>query len=537
MAFYPMEHVERVKYLYDVEDPKLYNEFLSYIRPNNMLATLSGKGIETTKIEKWYSAKYTYSERNDDFYKSLSNPTKFDELKVPLENKFMPSSTDIKELKNISENAEILIDSRGIKVYHSRDLEFNRPKASLTYKIRFPKNIVSLHNAVLMDLYIASVNEKLNKVAYPAYLAGMQFSITNDSEGILINANGYDSALRSLMDEIIDALNNITIDEKRFSVIMDSQIRGLENKSLDAAYKIARRAGSSITQKIFYSPQEKRSIIESFSLRDVKAFPDIIFNGVYLQGLAHGNISKKDALSISSKLRNALGYRSISESKFYSQERVQLNPGEKIMTILQSKVNNSAYVSMYELGGNSPENRVMAMMIDTFIGQPYNMELRTNQQLGYIVAGGAYARDNYSGLYFIIQSDGYTADVVEDRSLLFLDDISNLLNDITPQEFETYKSAVRERINEKSTSIADEGKRRFNTAFRLGNNHMRDDQSLSSLNSMTIDDMKSTLLHTLDSKSRKNISVLLYASQHEMSENKNPSFEDLHEWKKTRKFK
>ncbi|MBC8311356.1 MAG: insulinase family protein [Candidatus Marinimicrobia bacterium] len=536
LAFYPMEDAERVKFLYGDENPELYTEFLSYIRPNNMLATLSGQGIETTEVEKWYSAKYSYTEINDDFYKSLSSPEKFDELKMPSANQFMPTSTDIKQIKNNSENAEILKDAKGIKLYHSRDLEFNRPKASLIYKVRFPQNIVSLNNAVLMDLYIASVNETLNEVAYPAYLAGMQFSITNDSEGILISVDGYDSALSLLMDRIIDALNNITLDEKRFSVIMDSQVRGLENKSLDAAYKIARREVAGITKKIFYSPEEKRSIIESFSLGDVKNFPKTIYKGVYLQGLAHGNISKKKALSISTKLRNALGYRSISESKFYSQQRVKLNPGEKIVNQIESKVNNSSYVAMFDIGGNSPKDRVMAMMIDTFIGQPYNMELRTNQQLGYIVAGGAYARDDYSGMYFIIQSDGYGADVVEDRSLKFLSEISILLDEITDEEFGTFKSAVREQITEKSTSITEEAKRRFNRAFELDNNHERDTISLSALDEMTIGDMKSTLLNVVGNNTSQSVTVLLYANEHEISTEKKSSFEDLHEWKKTRIF-
>jgi len=537
LAFYPIKDAERVKYLYGMEDAELYTDFLSYIRPDNMLATLSGQGLETSEVERWYSAKYAFTEINDDFYRSLLSPIQFDALKMPLANKFMPSSTDIKKIKNYSENAEILENSRGMKLYHSRDLEFNRPKASLMYKVRFPSNITSLKNAVLMDLYIASVNEVLNEVGYPAYLAGMTFSITNDSEGILINATGYDSALPSLMDEIIYALNHITLDEKRFSVIMDSQIRGLDNKSLDAAYMIARREVSGISKKIFYSPESKRSIIQSFLLDDVKSFPETIYKGIYLQGLAHGNISKKDALRISSKLRNALGYRSISESDIVSQGRVELSKSEKIISQLKSKVNNSAYVSMYDLGGNNPEDRVMAMMIDTFIGQPYNMELRTNQQLGYIVAGGAYARDDYSGLYFIIQSDGYPADVVEDKSLTFLDNISNLLNKITIESFNTFKSAVREQINEKSTSISEEAKKRFNRAFKLDNNYDRDRQSLSALDAMTIDDMKSTLLRAVDSKSSQSITVLLYANQHEMPDGSKTSFQNLDEWKKNRKFK
>ena len=69
----------------------------------------------------------------------------------PIENEFMPTSTDIKKIKNNTKNAEILKVSRGIELYHSRDLEFNRPKASLIYKVRFPNNVNSLDNAVLMD--------------------------------------------------------------------------------------------------------------------------------------------------------------------------------------------------------------------------------------------------------------------------------------------------------------------------------------------------------------------------------------------------
>jgi len=536
LAFYPMTDAERVKYIYGEENPELYMEFLSYIRPNNMLATLSGYGIETTDIEKWYSTNYSYSEVNDDYYQSLFNPQKFVELKMLTANQFMPTSIDIRPIKNKNENAILIRNSGGMKLYHSRDLEFDRPKASLIYKLRFPENILSLENAVLMDLYIASVNETLNEVTYAALLAGMKFTIINDSEGISIIVGGYNSSLESLMDVIVDALNNITLDEKRFSVIMDSQIRGLENKSLDSAYKIARREMASITQKIFYSPEVKRSIIESFSLKDVKDFPNKIYRGVFLQGLAHGNITKKDALRISTKLRNALGYRSINEKSYYRQGRLLLDPGEQIVNQIKSKVNNSAYVSLFDIGMNTPKDRVMAMMIDIFIGQPYNMELRTNQQLGYIVAAGAYSRDNYSGMYFIIQSDGYAADVVEDRSSTFLSEVGILLDGVDDEEFSTYKTAVREQINEKSTSIAEEAQTRFNRAFKLGNNHKRDAQSLVALEEMTISGMKSVLLHTMDIETQQSVTVLLYANQHLMPTLVIKSFEDLNEWKKIRKF-
>ena len=37
-----MEDAERIKYIFEVEDASLYSNLLSFIRPDNMLATLSG---------------------------------------------------------------------------------------------------------------------------------------------------------------------------------------------------------------------------------------------------------------------------------------------------------------------------------------------------------------------------------------------------------------------------------------------------------------------------------------------------------------
>ena len=86
-------------------------------------------------------------------------------------------------------------------------------------------------------------------------------------------------------------------------------------------------------------------------------------------------------------------------------------------------------------------------------------------------------------------------------------------------------------------AISKEAKKRFNRAFKLDNDYDRDRQSLSALDAMTIDDMKSTLLRAVDSKSSQSITVLLYANQHEMPDGPKTSFQNLDEWKKNRKFK
>ena len=67
------------------------------------------------------------------------------------------------------------------------------------------------------------------------------------------------------------------------------------------------------------------------------------------------------------------------------------------------------------------------------------MELRTNQQLGYIVASGAFSRDDYSAMYCIVQSDGYPPHEVESRSIKFLSNAINDLDNLSNEELKTYK--------------------------------------------------------------------------------------------------
>ena len=537
LAFYPYKDAERVDYIYEKENPSAYMNLLSYIRPENMLATLSGYGIETTDIETWYSAKYSYVETNGKVYQEIQNPPIIDELKLPVPNRFMPKSIDIIPNKNKPQNSEIIYDIKGMEVYHSRDLEFDRPKAKLIYNISINKNLMTLENYLLGKLYVAAINESLSPISSAAQLAGLEYSISYDMEGIKIEVSGYNSSVEDLMDVIINSTKKLKIDESIFSVIMDATTRNLENRSLDAAYQIAQQKLSLINFQTAYSPEDQLSIIKLITIEDVRGYWNLIYNNVFIEGSSHGNISKRDVLKLSSKLRNSFGYKSINKEDCFNSSRLELLPGTQITDVLKSRVNNSAYVSYYNMGENSTRDRAMAMLIKTYIGQPYYMELRTNQQLGYIVAAGAYSKDNFSGMYCIVQSDSYTPEDVEKRSKEFLLGSIDGLNNLGKEQFETFKSAVKEQINEKSTSISKEADRRHIIAYEFENNYDRDAQTIKALNEITIQDLKNTLSMTLNEDTKRNVTILLYANGLDVPENVTPTFEELDNWKQLQLYK
>ena len=75
---------------------------------------------------------------------------------------------------------------------------------------------------------------------------------------------------------------------------MDATTRNLENRSLDAAYQIAQQKLSLINYDVAYSPEEQLSIINTISIDDVREYWKSIYNNVFIEGSAHGNISKTD---------------------------------------------------------------------------------------------------------------------------------------------------------------------------------------------------------------------------------------------------
>jgi len=208
-----------------------------------MLCVLSDSGQETLLEEFWYKSKYSYEEIDDQLYQDLFSPEKFTELHLPDPNPYLPESANLISAPSDDEGYPyILEDSKGLKLYYGQDIEFQRPKASYRYKIYFPKKFTDLQSYTLMTLYVAAVNESMNEASYPARLAGMDYEVSNDAEGISVIVNGYSDSIDDLLIEILNNMKSINIPNEQFLALRDKMIRDWQNIDLGDAYRIARES-------------------------------------------------------------------------------------------------------------------------------------------------------------------------------------------------------------------------------------------------------------------------------------------------------
>jgi insulysin len=536
---YPLEVAETLPYLFEKEDPDAYRMLLSHLRPDNMVAMLTAKGVETTDSEKYYGTKYSYTE-DEAFFKELQDVQAVGELHLPEPNPFMPRETAIpdRQLKDGVKPSKV-VDEEGLVLYHSEDFKFLRPKASLIYKIRFPREKINLRYKVLLDTYSACVTESLNELAYPARLAGLNYGFSGDVEGVDLTISGFDESVPKLFENVLDHMKEFKISEETFEALKDRSVRGLKNFPKQDAWQITRYLNYEVLQEVDFRPEDQLTILKELTLEDVRNFAKTLYEMVYIEGLAHGNIGTDGAMALTRQLQKSLNMQPLSAGDAFEQRYLGVAEAESLWVVSQLEVNNSCFWRQYHAGPVTAKSRATALILNTFIDRPFFTELRTNQQLGYIVWAGigpTRDRDDLYG-YFIIQSGEYPADVIEDRASAFIETYTTRFAELKDSDFETLRKSAAEELKKKDKSIAARAGR-FNTeAFEFDGDFERNNDALKALEGLTKDQVGAFLKTVLSMETRRMRTTLAYAKEHKAVREVKPSFENLSEWKKSREYK
>lgn len=529
---FPLEIAEREPYLWLTEDPAAYKLLLAQIRPDNMLVILTAQGLPTDQTEHYYGTKYSYSEATGPAYTALLNPPDVAAIQLPKANPFVPASAAIHPLQPVQ-----LINDPALSLLYSQDTEFLRPMVAEIYRFRLPRSLASLENTVLLRFYEACVLESLNETAYTAGQAGLNFTFTAALEGVEIAVEGYDASAPRLLDTIAANLVDFPLSDDRFAALKDRLLRELGNFPRADAYMIMLETRRATIREFHYRPDEQLPVAQGVTLAAVRAFAQKLYTRGKLEALVHGNVTADTAVAHARQLSAALKSQPVADGDLLRRRLLTQKPGESVRTNEKLVVNNSAFRREYLLGNDSPEIRAVTLVLGNFIAEPFFSELRTRQQLGYIVGANAGGEEKTNFAYFIIQSGEYPADVVEQRADDFIVKLPLMLSGLPDEAWETIIGGVRAQLEEKDKSVADRAKRLFALGYDREGDWNRRDETLAALDHLTKERTGEILEDALGLSTRQMRTFLGFARQHEAKETPATTFTDRPAWKATRQYK
>ena len=529
---YPLEDAARANYLWEEPSPELYFEILGTLRADNMIATLEMKGVPTDQKEEHFGVEYSYQAFTPELLASLEQPASIAGLTLPAPNRFIPTEVDL-----LAQQPVKVIDEPGLTLYYAQDTTFERPRVSYQIRIRQPEKMGNLNAVVMRDFYTSVINEMLNEQVYAAAVAGLGATVADSPKGVRVSVSGYSQSANSFLDYVLSQMTTINLPVERFEALKERKLRVWKNAEFADAYRQTFELERKYLFENYFTPEEKLSAAEDIDLEDVRRFAKELFKKGNVEMVAYGNVSQQDATRAARQVVDSLGLSPVLTRDVYDTRVLVLENDQPVVAANTLLVNNSAYIQGFLLGEATPMNRAAASMLRNFIGEPYYSEMRTRQQLGYIVASLMTEQEDSLYARFLIQSADYSADELKRRSEAFLASLLDQFDQLPDEKLEDIRAAVQAELEEKDKSIAERAARYFALAFEQDADWSQTADTMAALQRLNRDDLRA-MLQRVNAQSALQFTTLSMAEQHaEALGSVNPSFTDVVGWKRQQTYR
>jgi secreted Zn-dependent insulinase-like peptidase len=461
----PAEELLRGHYLLDEFEPELIHEYLSYMRPDNMLLAVMAKGFDTDRRTDWYSVDYSLRPIKKETLARWRSPAPDAALALPGPNSFIPENLALKTSAQ-ADSVPVALERRpGFELWHRLDTEFNLPLANFYFSVRSPVANDNPRHAVLSNLYVRLVNDQLTEFSYDAALAGLGYSLYKHVRGFSVRVSGYDDKQTILVQRIVDALRRPNIADDRFEVAKENMIRGLRNARKNSPYRRAIDEVRLLLTEPSWSEEQLLAVIGDVSAEDVRQFVPLLLGEVYVVALAHGNMNRDDALALAKVVEQGL-VEPAKPVSVPSARVVKLASGDNYARDVDNTQDDSAVVIYYQGPDKEFSTRARVGLLMNMMGPAFFEALRTEKELGYIVFASSMSILERPGIAFVVQSPIAGPNALQGYIETFLDEYSVNIAELDQATFERHKAALLSDLLEADRQLDDRTNRYWNEIDR-----------------------------------------------------------------------
>lgn len=451
MLDYKLDEMEELPFLFKKYDPQAYKALIETLTPENALVVLSHNAVEVDKVAPYYEAEYSFTKVGGKGFEELKNPKKIPGMSYPKKNDFIPY-----DLALVDEVPHLVRNDDEAKIWFKFDNKFKQPKVYMNFLIETPMVYKSARNYQLASLYEAAVQEGLNELVYPIQMAGLFYALGVEKKGVNVSIGGYSERIEDLIKLVTANLIDITIDNQKFENIKDLMVMGIKNQKLGKAYARGGYYNRLIWLKEQYTEEESLEALTPLTLKDLQDYANKLYEKVYITGVAYGNWNDEQVDNSVNLLLDVLKSKPLPQSERFVPGVEVLDPGEIIRFTREVLDNNNSMAYAIQIGERSVELQASTSVVASIVENNFYTQMRTNQQLGYIVWSFNQLVEKRMFFRFVIQSSTHGPFEMTKRVNDWLLQTSELFGNLGDQEFERHKQALIISLEKEADSIIGE---------------------------------------------------------------------------------
>eukprot|EP01028_Stygiella_incarcerata_P014040 TRINITY_DN891_c0_g1_i1.p1 TRINITY_DN891_c0_g1~~TRINITY_DN891_c0_g1_i1.p1 ORF type:complete len:1036 (+),score=270.16 TRINITY_DN891_c0_g1_i1:119-3226(+) len=500
-------HVEDVviePYLMRTYSPDTIREFGSHLDPKNAMIVLMSKDYAemlerdddpSVQLEPIYETKYKSSALDGDLLERLTTASvdAFEKkLHLPPPNEFIPTDFSLRKYDSPPvSNADGMVFPSSIhdgvtsKVFHKLDTLFQQPRVIAFAKACSTMPCQSAKHYAVARILGNMITEQLNKFAYAASLVDCSFDISVSMDGFVLSAGGFSHKLPVLWDKVIEGIRSPELIEERFERVKEAKLRHVKNSLLSTPYLYALDLLDILVRKKSYHPREMVEAYETVRMEDFKGLLGVdsakeeatceLWKNVHFRWIVLGNMDMNETLSFVSTTESKLGVEASekTENPRTMEERYEMDrainfrkirgsddtaPSKVLYECASPNKNevNSSLLVYLQIGEREFDRDSKILLLTSILQEPFFDQLRTKEQVGYVVFCGWRPVWGSCGVMFLLQSATMGPRAMEGRVDVFFEKVVEMFESLSDETFEQHRTSVIENLCTPRQNLMDE---------------------------------------------------------------------------------
>jgi nardilysin len=294
-----------------------------------------------------------------------------------------------------------------------------------------------------------------------ASIAKLETSLSMYGDKLELKVYGFNEKIPALLSKILAIAKSFMPNLERFKVIKENMERGFRNTNMKPLNHSTYLRLQLLCKRI-YDSDEKLSVLNDLSLDDLNSFIPELRSQIFIEALCHGNLSEDEAVNISNIFKDSLTVEPLPSKCRHGEQITCFPMGAKLVrdvNVKNKSETNSVVELYYQIEPEEAQSTRTKAVLDLFheiIEEPLFNQLRTKEQLGYVVECGPRLTYRVHGFCFCVQSSKYGPVHLLGRVDNFIKDIEGLLEQLDDESYEDYRSGMIARLLEKDPSLLSE---------------------------------------------------------------------------------
>eukprot|EP00899_Mesostigma_viride_P018660 jgi/Mesvir1/26796/Mv20563-RA.1 len=522
--FHPSDYVSGSR-LPQVYDPAAIHAVLDCLTVDRVRIFWLSKAFDgmVAEREPWYQTSYEWSPLPEEMVKMWTGTPPDCRLSLPPPNAFIPTDFELKKHPMPLEYPVLFRMSPLSRLWYKPDTKFATPKAFLWMDFVAPDAVASPEASVLSRLFTKLVVDYLNETAYSAEIAGLGYQVHGTNAGYQVLVYGYSHKLFTLVRAIMDTIINFKVDPVRFQIVQDKLKKDYQNFRFQQPYQHAMYTTSVLLEQGRWHVNEYLQVIDRLKAADLGSLYARMMGRLFFDCFINGNVTGEEAAGLVAAVEEMFMSKHRSLPLFASQLKepriLRLPSGAELRRRDKGpspEDDNSALVGYLQVGADESRLNVMVSLLVQMAQRDAYYQLRTVEQLGYIVFLLPRLDFGISGIQFIIQSSVQDPDYLDGRVESFLASFTDQLDNMTDEAFKEHVDTLVAVKLEKHKNLSEESVKMWQ---EIESGQLKFDRvplEVAALQELTLDDMREFFKHYVQrlGKDRRKLCVQVWGRKH-----------------------